>query len=176
MARHGFLLLTVAAIASLMLLTLSAGSASANPGGGQLPAGCTLVQGQTTCVTTTESTEEETRLLNSITEERTRQETESCQIGQSGQTGTQTVTYTDTYQIDTFGVYEITSTTTTTTVYQGHPRAGNVVSSESNIVKTETLLYTYEEETLLSSDETDRTACNAGQGGGGGGGGGNPNR
>lgn len=163
MARHGSLLLTVAAIASLMLLMISAGSASANPGGGQLPAGCTLVQGKTTCVTSTVYTVEENRLQSSTTEERTRQETQLCQRGSSSQTGTQTVTYTDTYQIDTYGVYDITYTTTTTTVYQGHPQAGNVISSESSVPVEigQTLLRTYDETdpTPIASEETDRGNC-----------------
>ena len=56
-----------------------------------------------TCVETT-----------TTTVERTEPATQDCQVGQSGRTGTQEGTRTNTYQV--------TTTTTTVTVYQGMPQ------------------------------------------------------
>ena len=100
MKRIG-LLLTLAAVMGAML-AISATGAAAEPV-------CTVTGPEPgalfteTCVETTTTTREESEPV-----------TETCQIGQSGRTGTQEGTRTR--------IYEVTTTTTTVTVYQGIPQ------------------------------------------------------
>ena len=100
MKRIG-LLLTLAAVVGAMV-AMSATGAAAEPV-------CTVTGPEPgalfteTCVETTTSTLEESAPV-----------TQDCQIGQSGRTGTQEGTLTKTY--------EVTTTETTVTVYQGIPQ------------------------------------------------------
>ena len=70
-----------------------------------------------TCVETTTTTEERTEPAPD----------QACEVGRSGRTGTQKGTQTNTY--------EVTTTKTTTTVYQGMPAPGKIPVSGPTTVK-----------------------------------------
>jgi hypothetical protein len=105
MKKRMGLLLTLAAVMAA-LVALSAAGASAQP-----QCDVTSDQGLFTqrCVETVVTTE-------TVTTDTTR----PCEVGNSGRTGTQAGTLTETFRV--------TTTTTTTTVFRGNPNAGNIVS------------------------------------------------
>ena len=108
MMRRIGLLLTLAAVAGAMV-AISAAGAAAEPvctTTGPGPGG--MGQFTETCVETTTTTEERTEPAPD----------QACEVGRSGRTGTQKGTQTNTY--------EVTTTKTTTTVYQGMPAPGKV--------------------------------------------------
>ena len=172
------LLLTLAAVAAA-LVALSAGTALANhgqahgQGQGQLAPDCTRNGGEVTCVEKTTFTKIETTLVDTRTEVATVPTTQSCTPGNSNVQGTQQGNQVTTTEIKTFKVERVTFEQTTTTVFQGNPRTGQIVSgpttSDPKEVKREEIR-TFEEREVISSQFVATGPCSAA------GGGGNPNK
>jgi hypothetical protein len=123
------LLLTLAAVMAA-LVALSAAGASAQP-----VCNTTNNMGQFTqrCVETVVTTETVT----------TPGATQPCEVGNSGRTGTQEGTLTQTFRV--------TTTTTTTTVFRGNPNAGNVISGPTTTTEVD--------RELISSEFTPTGKC-----------------
>ena len=128
MKKRMGLLLTLAAVMAA-LVALSAAGASAQP-----QCDVTSDRGLFTqrCVETVVTTE-------TVTTDTTR----PCEVGNSGRTGTQAGTLTETFRV--------TTTTTTTTVFRGNPNAGNIVSEPTTTTSVDRV--------LISSDFTPTGNC-----------------